>query len=207
MSAPHGWRIRYQMAAQNHPRKFGVFAGVLSGVLFGPFMALVSVLTQPGGSDPSVWQLVWVAVGGGVFFGACMGVFASLMNRSVLQASPLPSDTRPGQIRAARRLLRSGHPGQESQQNELTRVQAQRTLASPWWPKTFAAVFVLGGTLNAWVLLAVEPGGRQFWFSLFGVAVFAVIGLVGMPLAVRERRRAQEFLAATGPSAEADRAE
>lgn len=199
MSAPYNWLIRHRMAAQKNPVRYGIFGGVISGVLFGPFMALALFITAPHDTAPSVGYLAGVAVIGGIIFGVCMGVFAGWMNRSVLQGTPLPSDTRPGEIRAAQRLVRSGQPGQDAQQNELARIQAERALAAPWWPKTCGTVFFLGAALNAWVLLSQEPGAAQFWFSLFGIALFALLGLVVMPLGARQRRRAQDFLARTCP--------
>lgn len=187
-------QFRIQVHAQRYPRRHGVVTGALSGALFGGYMVLVFplVLSGPPG-DPLLNVLLGAA--GGLFFGTGMGVFAFRM----IPREPLPADTDRARMKEAQRLLRTGVPAPDPEVNRVARVQAEAVLRIPYWPKSQLAVFVLGLTLNAWVVFNhyTGPGPASTpWINLLSVPVFVSLLLVTAVIA-RDRRRAKAFLEAS----------
>ncbi|NYH52887.1 MULTISPECIES: hypothetical protein [Nocardiopsis] len=144
-------------------------------------------------SSESVLTALLLGVPSGVFFGVLMGVFAT----RVAPEEPLPPDTGHARMREVRRLVRAGVPGADPVVNRIARDQARMLLAAPYWPRTQGALCLLSLVLNVAVLVDAHTGpgiSGLRWLNLAGVALFAFLLFVLLPLTARRRRRARVFL-------------
>ncbi|GAA4890931.1 hypothetical protein [Streptomonospora salina] len=206
----HRRLVRMQLGFQSRPLRTALVAGVLSGVLFG---AATGLLEGTGQMTPSVeggaelaWSAWAVGTVGGVCFGVLMTVFYWRSARR-LDAAPLPPETDPDALIAARRRLRQGRRSHAPEVDGLVvHLAAQMSAAKRWsdprWLAWFCGVtFTLGlGSNIAAILLA--PQDVQ-WVHVVGAILFGS-HLCALPWAVRSARRARSLAESIGGSERTD---
>ncbi|MDT0301309.1 hypothetical protein [Streptomonospora wellingtoniae] len=184
-----GWHrslVRMQLRVQSRPQRAALVAGVLAGVLFGAMTGLLTATGQIGsrtGQDMPAW-LAWAAGGvGGVFFWR----FARRVN-----PAPLPPETDPDALIAARRKLRQGRRSQDPEVDGLVvhllgQMRAVKRWSDPrWLAWVCGVVFSLGLGSNIAALLMAPHGLR--WINMVGIVVFGGF-LCVLPWTVRSARR------------------
>ncbi|MEU3015800.1 hypothetical protein ABZ635_00195 [Nocardiopsis sp. NPDC007018] len=160
--------LRFQVRAQNDPghARRVAFTGVLSLTLLTVLLGLLFGVAD----HPAVWAvlaLVGVAAGLPLFL-MVVTAFVHLMVFRV----PLPADTRPADLRAARRVLRSRTLTGVPEVDRVARALAAQVLGQRLWPSALMlAGFSVLNLFNALNRYASDGG----WS---GSAVFLVVSVL-----------------------------
>ncbi|WP_017585853.1 hypothetical protein [Nocardiopsis ganjiahuensis] len=188
--------IRSQIRAQNDPRRTGRVAGAGFGLLL--FLAMGLGFLLAAGDRPSYLLLV-LAVVGAVLGAAVFAVAVSALAHRSVSGNPLPAHADPSEVRAARRVLRTGELSGRPAVDRIARILAAQALRHAPHPALFG---VLGGLWGLYFCAHGLPGlvygGGGLVNGLQSVlGVLLLVGAVAVPLTVAaQNRRARAFAGA-----------
>lgn len=196
--------IRLQIRNQNEPRRAGPWLGMLFGLLLFLGMALGLFFGVGAGAHDRPFplrSLFLVALPGAVLGGVIFAVLMVLLVRRTVRSNPLPVDADPADVRAARKVFRSGEVSGDPEVDRTARILAAQALEGRFQsPKAILYLFgALGGLSVLQVVAQYTANDGWTWLAAMhaGLAVlFCVYIAVFYPLAVRQRRRIRAFAAA-----------
>ncbi|MGW8439407.1 hypothetical protein ACWGSK_07030 [Nocardiopsis sp. NPDC055551] len=185
--------IRFQIRAQNDPRRYGRRAGLWGGVTF--LLAMVAGFVVGGGGFGLVPLILVVALFTALAVGLVVTIAATAA-ASVRRGRVLPPDTEPADVREARSLQRSGELSGHPDVDRIARIQADRILENRVSPGLLVGLFLLVGGINvANGILRFLSGGPS-WVPVVMLAggLFVMVIAVFMgPAHKRGLRRARAF--------------
>ncbi|WP_143121609.1 hypothetical protein [Saccharopolyspora antimicrobica] len=173
---------RLQLYAQNSPKRHVAVGGAIGGLLVAAILALSAVRRSESVSWPVV---VAVAVIGGGTWAAVMVVFVVRLQRRM---KPLPSDTDPARVRAARRLMRNGELGPDPETNALAVRLAGQLQSLPRWKKLTSTVFLLATALGALVTVQEIRDGEVGTSIFYGACTLFFLLMLTVGQARLDRR-------------------
>lgn len=184
--------IRFQIRAQNDPRRYGRRAGLWVGLTLLLAMAMGFVFGDGGfGRLPLILVIA-------VFAALAVALFIAIVVTSVAsvrRGRVLPPDTEPADVREARSLQRSGEPSGRPDVDRIARIQADRILENAVSPGTLVALLLCVGGIN--VVNGIIQFPSDIWWAPFvmlagGLFVMGIAVFAG-PAHKRELRRARAF--------------
>ncbi|MER7077534.1 hypothetical protein SAMN02982929_06320 [Saccharopolyspora kobensis] len=180
---------RVQLSAQNHPKRHAAVSCAIGGLLVAATSALSVIQRSETVSWPAV---IAVAVIGGGAWAAAMAVFVVRLQRRM---KPLPPETDPARVRAARRLMRNGELGPDPETNALAVRMAEQLQSIPRWKKftttAFLCTTILGVLVTAPAISDGEVGKSVFYGAC---TLFPLLMLtVGRARLDRHHRNAAEI--------------
>ncbi|GAB3732100.1 hypothetical protein [Nocardiopsis nanhaiensis] len=196
--------IRLQIRNQNEPRRAGPWLGLFFGLLLFLGMALGLFVGVGAGADDRPFPfpvLLFVALPGAALGGALFAVLMVVMVKRTVRSNPLPAEADPADVRAARKVFRSGEASGDPEVDRIARILAAQALRGRLQsPKAILYLFgALGGLSVLQVVAQYTANDGWTWLAVMyaGLAVlFCVYTAVFYPLAVRQRRRIRAFAAA-----------
>ncbi|KAA5836309.1 hypothetical protein F1721_08365 [Saccharopolyspora hirsuta] len=180
---------RVQLYAQNKPKRYAAVSCAIGGLLVGVF----TVFAPSGRSGALPWPvavLAVVIVGG--LWGGVMSVFVVRLLRRM---KPLPPDTDPARMHAARRLVRKGALGTDPETNALAVQLAEQVQSVPRRKKSSTVLFLCLTALSV-LLVAQEIRDGNVGAAVFygAVALLFLLGLTaGQAWADRRYRNAAKL--------------
>ena len=193
--------IRFQLRNQNDPRRAGRRFGLLFGlILFGGMTLGLFFGGSAGADNRSVPLLLvlLVALPGAVLGGVVLAVLMVALGKWTVRSNPLPADADPADVRAARKVVRSGEVSGDPEADRIARILAAQALVGRFQsPTAILLLFgALGGLSVLQVLVQYTANDGWTWPSVMhaGLAVLACVYIaVFYPLAVRQRGRIRAF--------------
>lgn len=193
--------IRFQIRAQNDPRRYGRRAGLWGGLTFLLAMGAGFLV---GVGDPDRLPLILVVA---LFAALAVGLVVTIAvtaAASVRHGRVLPPDTDPADVRAARSVRRSGELSGRPTVDRIARIQADRTLENAVSSGLLAGLFLFAGGINVANAILQSLSGGLWWAPVVMLVggLFMMVGatFVG-PVHKRGLRRARAFVDAydSGP--------
>lgn len=185
--------IRFQIRAQNDPRRYGRRAGLWGGLTFLLAMG-AGFLVGVGDLDrlPLILLLT--------LFAALAVAFAVTITftavASVRRGHVLPPDTDPADVRAARSVRRSGELSGRPTVDRIARTEAERILENRVSPGLLVGLFLFVGGINVANAILQSLSGGLWWAPVVMLVggLFMMVGATFMgPAHKRDLRRAQAF--------------
>lgn len=189
--------LRFQVRAQNDPRRYGRLAGLWCAVLF--FLAMIAGFLFGAGGIERLPLFVVL----GLVVALLVGLLLAVTFTAVAFRRPgrtLPPDTEPADVRAARAVRRSGELSGRPEVDLIARIEAEQVLANSPRPGTQVMLFsLLAGVnlFNAVVQYQAQGGWTPLPLFILSVGVpMLVIALFIGPLTARTLRRAKALIGA-----------
>ncbi|MDA3644699.1 hypothetical protein LZ318_24010 [Saccharopolyspora indica] len=178
-----------QLYAQNNPKRHAAVSCAIGGLLVAATLALSAIQRSETVSWPSA---IAVAVIGGGAWAAAMAVFVVRLQRRM---KPLPPDTDPARVRAARRLVRNGALGPDPETNALAVRLAEQLQSIPRWKKLTTTVFLCSAVLGALVTVLAISDGEAGTSVFYGACTlfFLLMLTVGRSQLDRHHRNATKL--------------
>lgn len=191
--------IRFQIRAQNDPRRYGRRAGFWCALVF--FLAVVMgfLLGSGGGGVDRLPLLVLLALGVTLLVGLFLAItFTSVAARR--RGRTLPPETEPADVRAARSVRRSGELSGRPEVDLIARTEAGQILENSMPPATMVLLASLLAGINLFnAVTQYQAQGGWTPLPLFLLSVGSVMlvaaALVG-PFTARTLRRMKALISA-----------
>ena len=182
--------IRFQIRAQNDPRRYGRRAGLWVGLTFLLAMA-AGLLIGAGDLERLPLTLVFAALAVVFVITITFTAVASVRRDRVL-----PLDTEPADVRAARSVRRSGELAGRWEVDRIARIEAERILENGGSPGLLVGLFLFVGGINVANAILQFLSGGLWWVPVVMLTggLFMMVGATFMgPVHKRDLRRARSF--------------